>query len=105
MNKVIDKGFRSCRFVSTIVKHPVFGRQGFNACKRDEIYFTTSLWQNSGWQNGLISRMLFSELYKIVVNKITFLGFRGRSPQLAPLDPSLCEVGLMWRRGGMQGGN
>jgi len=24
MNKVIDKGFRSCRFVSTIVKHPVF---------------------------------------------------------------------------------
>jgi len=25
MNKVIDKGFRSCRFVSTIVKHPVLG--------------------------------------------------------------------------------
>jgi len=24
MNKVIDKDFRSCRFVSTIVKHPVF---------------------------------------------------------------------------------
>jgi len=23
MNKVIDKGFRSCRFVSTIVKYPV----------------------------------------------------------------------------------
>jgi len=23
MNKVIDKGLRSCRFVSTIVKHPV----------------------------------------------------------------------------------
>jgi len=23
MNKVIDKGFRSCRFVSIIVKHPV----------------------------------------------------------------------------------
>jgi len=23
MNKVIDKGFRSCGFVSTIVKHPV----------------------------------------------------------------------------------
>jgi len=23
MNKVIDKGFRSSRFVSTIVKHPV----------------------------------------------------------------------------------
>jgi len=26
MNKVIDKGFRSCRFVSTIVKHPVISR-------------------------------------------------------------------------------
>jgi len=25
MNKVIGKGFRSCRFVSTIVKHPVYG--------------------------------------------------------------------------------
>jgi len=25
MNEVIDKGFRSCRFVSIIVKHPVFG--------------------------------------------------------------------------------
>jgi len=24
MNKVIDKGFRSCRFVSTIVKNPVY---------------------------------------------------------------------------------
>jgi len=24
MNKLIDKGFRSCRFVSTIVKHPVY---------------------------------------------------------------------------------
>jgi len=24
MNKVIDKGFRSCRFVSTIVKHRIF---------------------------------------------------------------------------------
>jgi len=24
MNKVIDKGYRSSRFVSTIVKHPVY---------------------------------------------------------------------------------
>jgi len=29
MNKVIDKGFRSCRFVSTIVKHPVFTMELF----------------------------------------------------------------------------
>jgi len=30
MNKVIDKGFRSCRFVSTIVKHPVHHLQETN---------------------------------------------------------------------------
>jgi len=30
MNKVIDKSFRSCRFVSTIVKHPVCLQQVFN---------------------------------------------------------------------------
>jgi len=29
MNKVIDKGFRSCRFVSTIVKHPVLAATHF----------------------------------------------------------------------------
>jgi len=28
-------------------------------------------------ENGLISRMLFSELYKIMVNKVTFVGFSG----------------------------
>jgi len=27
--------------------------------------------------SSLTSRMLFSELYKIMVNKVTFLGFRG----------------------------
>jgi len=33
-------------------------------CKRDEVYFTTLLWQNNGRQNGLISRMLLSECSK-----------------------------------------
>jgi len=34
---------------------------------------------------GVTSRMLFSELYKLIVNKVTFLGFRGgRSPHLDP---------------------
>jgi len=28
MNKVIDKGFRRCRFISTIVKHPVLQGKG-----------------------------------------------------------------------------
>jgi len=34
MNKVIDKGFRSCRFVSTIVKHPVFYNENHGQRKR-----------------------------------------------------------------------
>jgi len=34
MNKVIDKGFRSCRFVSTIVKHPVCLKQIFLNTKK-----------------------------------------------------------------------
>ena len=54
-------------------------------CKKDEVYFTTLLWRNNGQQNDLISRMLFSELYKIMVKKVTFIGFRaGRSPQSPP---------------------
>ena len=53
-------------------------------CKRDKVYFATLLWQNNGRQNGLISRMLFSELFKIMVKKAIFAGFRGRSPQSPP---------------------
>ena len=40
-------------------------------------------------ENGLISRMLFSELYKIMVKKVTFVGFRGAIAPIAPLDPPL----------------
>jgi len=39
-------------------------------CKTDEVYFTTLLWQNNGRQNDLVSRMLFSELKKIMVKKL-----------------------------------
>ena len=39
-------------------------------------------------KNSLISRMFFSELYKIMVNKVTFVGFRGAIAPIAfPLDP------------------
>jgi len=38
MNKVIDKGFRSRRFVSTIVKHPVYIVNGDH--KRKFLYFS-----------------------------------------------------------------
>ena len=53
--------------------------------KRDEVYFTTLLWQNNGRQNGLISRMLFSELCKIMAKRATFVGFRGQISPIAPL--------------------
>jgi len=43
----------------------IFGSQillRVHYCKTDEVCFTTLLWQNNGRQNGLILRMLFSEL-------------------------------------------
>ena len=43
-------------------------------CKSDEVYFTTLLWQNYGRQNVLVSWILFSELFKIMVKKVTFIG-------------------------------
>jgi len=53
-------------------------------CKRDEVYFTTLLRANNGRQNCLISQMLFSKLYKIMVNKITFVRFREAIAPIAP---------------------
>ena len=58
----------------------IFGTQvslWVHYCKRDKVNFTTLLWQNNGRQNGLIPRMIFSELYKIMTNKVILLGFRG----------------------------
>ena len=43
----------------------------------DEVYLTALLWQNNGRQNGLISRRLFCELFKIMVKNVTFVGFKG----------------------------
>ena len=39
-----------------------------------------------------VSRMLFSDLYKIMMNKVTFVGLRGRSTQSTPLDPPLINL-------------
>ena len=62
-------------------------------CKRHEVIFTTRLWQNNGRQNVLIiSRMLFSQLYEIMVHKVTFVGFRG---MVAPIAPPGSAFGLM----------
>jgi len=61
-------------------------------CKRDEVHFTTLLWQNNGRQNDLISQMLFSELFKIMVKKVTFIGFRGAIAPIAP--PGSCNIKL-----------
>ena len=41
-------------------------------------------------KNGLTSRMLFSKLYKIMVSKVTFLGFRGIEA-IAPLPIRPCN--------------
>jgi len=43
--------------------------------------------------NCLISRMLFSELHKIMVNEVTFLGFKGGGAiePIVPLDPPLVK--------------
>jgi len=58
----------------------VFGSQvslRLHYYEKDEVCFTTLLWQTNGRQNGLISRMLFSELYKNLMKKVIFVGFRG----------------------------
>jgi len=54
-------------------------------CRRNEVYFKTLLCQNNGRQNGVISRKLFSELYKSMVKKVPFLGFLlpNRPPRFA----------------------
>jgi len=51
---------------------------------------------NNGRQNGFISRMLFSELYKIMVNEVTSVGFKGgnRPPRIPPWSWPL----LYWRK-------
>jgi len=36
-------------------------------------------------KNGFVSRMLFSELYKIMANTVTFVDFRGRRWPQTPL--------------------
>jgi len=66
--------------------------------KRDEVYFITLLRQNNGRQKDLILRMLFSELYKIMVSKVTFPGFRrgDRTPPPSRSAPGfyLCAEGV-----------
>jgi len=48
--------------------------------------------------NGLVSQMLFSELYKIMVNKVTFVRFKGGDcpngfPQIQPC----LEADFIWK--------
>jgi len=38
--------------------------------------------------------MLFPELYKTMVNKVTYVGFRGQSPKSYHLDPPLRRIWL-----------
>jgi len=77
------------RAISDIFASQVSSRLRYRF-KRDEANFTTLLWQNNGRYNDLTSQMLFSELYKSMVNKVTFVGFRGEivPSALTPLGPS-----------------
>jgi len=77
--------YKAREVISVIFRSQVLLR--VHCCKREEAYVTTLLWQNKGLQNGLISRMLFSQMCKIMANKVTFVGFRGEV--IAPMDPPL----------------
>jgi len=75
----------------------IFGSQvslQVHYCRRDEAYFATQLWQNNGRQNGLLSRMLFSELCKFIVNKVPFVGFR-EGDRLLGSDPDVAYIILL----------
>jgi len=68
--------------------------------ERVEVYFTTLQWQNNGRQNGLISRMLFSELHKVIGNEVTFVSLKGgdrpnRPPWILPCE-KVCLNELMF---------
>jgi len=73
--------------VSTVKAH-----SRIHYCKGDELYFTTLLCQNNGWENCLKLRMRFSKLYNITVNKVTFVVLR-RVDRPPPLDPPLHPCG------------
>ena len=74
VNSGVDLASKISGAISVIFGNQVSLRVHY--CKRDEVHFTTLLWQNNGWQNCLKPRTLFSEFYKIVVNKVNFVGFR-----------------------------
>ena len=58
MNKVIDKGFRSCRFVSTIVKHPVEARfHQVLVCPRDSDSLCFLWWRGDCTKEAIPHRM------------------------------------------------
>jgi len=61
----------------------IFGSRvslGVQYSKRYEVHVTTLVWKNIGRKNGFVSRMLFFELYKIILNKVIFVGFRILDP-------------------------
>jgi len=82
-----DPANKMRRAISEIFGSQVSQRLRF--CQRNVVCSTALLWQNSGRKNGLYSQILFCELYNIIVNKVTFAGFRGenrsnRSPWICP---------------------
>jgi len=81
---------QSLRFGGAI--SAIFGSQVLLRVHWEMKYFTTLLWENNGRQNGLISRMLFSELCKIMVDRVTFVGFREGDCPLPWICPCLLHI-------------
>jgi len=63
MNKVIDKGFRSCRFVSTIVKHPVLAAERGLNCRSFDSHLRSKLLQ-CGEDTHTLSQVHNTRLYR-----------------------------------------
>jgi len=54
MNKVIDKRFRSCRFVSTIAKHPVNTTSSWMQCKVRKAACSKRVLYNTNWSECFV---------------------------------------------------
>ena len=68
---------------------------GVHSCKRDEVYFHCCDKTMDG-KIALYGECCFPNLHKMMVNKVTFVGFRGRSPP--PLNPHLLPTVYIWKK-------
>jgi len=69
MNKVIDKGFRSCRFVSTIVKHPVYCEKNNVVVQRNAYHRRTPKERitEDGFQKQLMGELVKDGIHRLLI--------------------------------------